>query len=82
MCGGGAAEVEDPSKGSLGEGQGQKNEPTGLKGVLRIRAEERWAGDGEKIRLRAMTDSLHQDGAERPYLNGRGQGWLEITLEE
>lgn len=35
-------------KGRLGEGQGQKNEPTGLKGVLRIRAKGKPAGDGHE----------------------------------
>lgn len=63
----GGAEVEDSLKGSLGRGYGQKKEPTGLKGMLRINVEGRCAGDTEKITgLRAITDSLHQDGAERP----------------
>ena len=61
----GGAEVEDSLKGSLGVGYGQKKEPTGLKGMRRISVEGRWAGDREKISLRAITDSLHQDGAER-----------------
>lgn len=62
----GGAEVEDSLKGSLGGGYGQK-EPTALKGMLRISVEGRWARDREKITsLRVITDSLHQDGAERP----------------
>ena len=48
-------------------GSGQKKEPTGLKGMLRISVEGRWAGDTEKIiSLRAIADSLNHDGAERP----------------
>ena len=64
--GGVGAEVEDSLKGSLGGGYGQKKEPTALKGMLRISVEGRWAGDREKISLRAVTDSLHLDGAEHP----------------
>lgn len=51
--GGVGAEVEDSLKGSLGGGYGQK-EPTALKGMLRISVEGRWAGDREKISLRAV----------------------------
>ena len=88
----GGAEVEDSLKGSLGGGYGQKKEPTDLKGMLRISVEGRWAGDREKITsLRVVTDSLHQDGAERPccewervgmagnYLGG-GKGDTRMTF--
>lgn len=78
----GGAEVEDSLKGSLGVGYGQKKEPTGLKGMRRISVEGRWAGDREKISLRAITDSLHQDGAERPCCEWERPGWLGNTLEE
>ena len=44
-CGGGGAEVEDNLKG---RGYGQKKETTGLKGILRISVEGRWAGDKRK----------------------------------
>lgn len=51
--------------------------------MLRISVEGRCAGDTEKISgLRAKTDSLHQDGAERPCCEWERPGWLGNTLEE
>lgn len=65
--------------GSQGEGQGQKNETTGLKGMLQPRIEGRLTGEGEKDGVGTMMpDSLHP--YTRMRLSGHYLEWGRVGM--